>query len=77
MLLHYLKIAFRNISKEKFRYLLTTLGLAVGMVIFYCLFLLTGLIILGKKCRMKTDWWDFHFHHRCKWESIRYETSQR
>lgn len=34
MLLHYLKITFRNISKEKFRYLLTTLGIAVGMVIF-------------------------------------------
>ncbi|MFK8270032.1 FtsX-like permease family protein [Capnocytophaga stomatis] len=34
MLLHYLKITVRNILKHKFRYLLTTLGIAVGITVF-------------------------------------------
>lgn len=38
MLIHYLKITFRNIVSNKFRYLLTTLGLSVGMVIFSIIF---------------------------------------
>lgn len=38
MLLHYLKITFRNILNNKFRYLLTTLGIAVGVAIFASLY---------------------------------------
>jgi len=38
MLLHYLKITFRNIAKNKFQYLLTTLGIAAGITIFATLY---------------------------------------
>ncbi len=34
MINHYLKIVFRDINKNKLRYLLTTLGIAVGIAIF-------------------------------------------
>ncbi|HBK32695.1 MAG TPA: hypothetical protein DDZ96_11730 [Porphyromonadaceae bacterium] len=40
MILHYLKITFRDIRKNKIRYLLTTLGLAVGITIFAVMYFL-------------------------------------
>lgn len=40
MLIHYLKITLRTIRKEKFRYIITTLGIAVGIVIFSTMLLI-------------------------------------
>ena len=40
MLTHYLKITFRTIRKEKFRYIITTLGISVGIVIFSTMLLI-------------------------------------
>ena len=43
MLLHYLKITFRNIAKNKFQYLLTTLGIAAGITIFATLYFMMNI----------------------------------
>lgn len=44
MLTHYLKITLRTIRKEKFRYIITTMGISVGIVIFsFMLFFVDGM----------------------------------
>ena len=44
MLKHYLKITIRNILANKFNYLLTTLGLAVGIAIFAVVYFMVDVL---------------------------------
>lgn len=46
MFLHYFKTTLRNIGNNKFRYLITTLGIAVGITIFSVLYLMIDIVTI-------------------------------